>query len=263
MTFQVVRSIDVLDHLGNPLNNINELEYINGEIYANIWQTDWIARIDPVNGAIIAWIDLTGLRTSGEVLNGIAYDATTGHLLVTGKWWPDMAGSTSSQAAQRRGSPRRHLGQRCLRPRRSSSGLQGPVSRGDWLYVGSTHGGSDLQPGPRHEPGSYRRWAAILTGARCTPGCGGCGVADGSSRTHLHGGKRGRIADHPTAEHPTGDHPTGARNCASGRIPGVSMVAGNGRFELLKRMSQLAGAADLYNQDRGASLFGVRFGSSD
>jgi hypothetical protein len=73
---------------GEGIRWLTELEYINGEIYANIWQTDLIARIDPGNGAIIAWIDLTGLRTSGDVLNGIAYDATAGHLLVTGKWRP-------------------------------------------------------------------------------------------------------------------------------------------------------------------------------
>jgi glutamine cyclotransferase len=90
VTFQVVRTIDVLDHLGNAVNNLNELEFINGEIYANIWQTDWIVRINPTNGAITARIDLTGLRTTGDVLNGIAYDSTSGHLLVTGKLWPRL-----------------------------------------------------------------------------------------------------------------------------------------------------------------------------
>ena len=91
VNFQTVRSIAVFDSQARPLTNINELEYINGEIYANIWQTNLIARIDPQTGAILGWIDLAGLLppgTSADVLNGIAYDSATGHLLVTGKLWP-------------------------------------------------------------------------------------------------------------------------------------------------------------------------------
>jgi glutamine cyclotransferase len=94
-TFAVVRTIRVLNH-GWPLTNLNELEYIDGEIYANVWQTDQIVRIDPASGAILGWIDLTGLlpyadRGPGvDVLNGIAYDATTDRLFVTGKDWPEL-----------------------------------------------------------------------------------------------------------------------------------------------------------------------------
>jgi glutaminyl-peptide cyclotransferase len=94
-TFAVTQTISVFDH-GQPLKNINELEYINGEIYANIWQTDRIVRIDPASGAILGWIDLTGLLPAADrgpttdVLNGIAYDEATGRLFVTGKDWPDL-----------------------------------------------------------------------------------------------------------------------------------------------------------------------------
>jgi glutaminyl-peptide cyclotransferase len=89
-TFQTVRSITVRDEQGSPVTQINELEYINGEIYANIWQTDLIVRINPATGAIIGRLDLAGLSPRGpsaDVLNGIAYDQSTGHLLVTGKLW--------------------------------------------------------------------------------------------------------------------------------------------------------------------------------
>lgn len=83
-----------------PIININELEYIDGEIYANIWQTNLIARIDPETGAVVGWIDLSGLLSPAEqaglsdpgnaVLNGIAYDAENGRLFVTGKLWPTL-----------------------------------------------------------------------------------------------------------------------------------------------------------------------------
>lgn len=75
---------------------LNELEYIDGEIWANIWQTDRIARIDPATGQVTAWVDLTGLRPADSqtdpdaVLNGIAYDAANGRLFVTGKRWPTL-----------------------------------------------------------------------------------------------------------------------------------------------------------------------------
>jgi glutaminyl-peptide cyclotransferase len=94
-TFQTIRTISVADR-GEPVDQLNELEYIDGEIYANIYQTDRIARIEPKTGKILGWIDLTGLlstkdRTGEEdVLNGIAYDATGRRLFVTGKMWPKL-----------------------------------------------------------------------------------------------------------------------------------------------------------------------------
>ncbi|MDX1522172.1 MAG: glutaminyl-peptide cyclotransferase [Anaerolineae bacterium] len=81
---------------GQPVVRLNELEYINGEVYANIWQTDRIARIDPATGEVTAWIDLSGLlppedRTQPvDVLNGIAYQPDTDRLFVTGKLWPKL-----------------------------------------------------------------------------------------------------------------------------------------------------------------------------
>jgi glutamine cyclotransferase len=92
-SFRVLRSIEVYDH-NQPLTELNELEYIKGEIYANIWHSDRIVRIDPATGKILAWIDLTGLRRPEEdggdgdnVLNGIAYDEKKDRLFVTGKRW--------------------------------------------------------------------------------------------------------------------------------------------------------------------------------
>ena len=79
-----------------PVGQLNELEYVKGEIYANIWHSDRIARISPRDGHVIGWIDLTGLmpenrRPDAEsVLNGIAYDAQHGRLFVTGKQWPSV-----------------------------------------------------------------------------------------------------------------------------------------------------------------------------
>lgn len=75
---------------------LNELEFVEGEIFANIWQTDRIARISPQSGKVVGWIDLTGLlspvyrRRSDAVLNGIAYDSTHKRLFVTGKLWPKI-----------------------------------------------------------------------------------------------------------------------------------------------------------------------------
>jgi glutamine cyclotransferase len=80
------------------VRNLNELEYVKGEILANIWQTDYIARIAP-DGHVVGWIDLGGLlspaerltaEASGGVLNGIAYDAAKDRLFVTGKLWPKL-----------------------------------------------------------------------------------------------------------------------------------------------------------------------------
>jgi glutaminyl-peptide cyclotransferase len=80
---------------GAPLRNLNELEFVKKEIYANIWQTDRVARIDPATGKVTSFIDFRGLLTpreaaSVDVLNGIAYDATGDRLFVTGKLWPKV-----------------------------------------------------------------------------------------------------------------------------------------------------------------------------
>ena len=94
-TFAEIKRIQVFDETG-PIKNLNELEYIKGAIYANIWLTDRIAKIDPQTGRIISWIDLTDLLPQNErkntdaVLNGIAYDPDTDRLFVTGKWWPKI-----------------------------------------------------------------------------------------------------------------------------------------------------------------------------
>ncbi len=91
-TFDVVRHLTVQVD-GEPVTSLNELEYVNGEIWANLWYQDRIARISPETGAVLGWIDLSGLyprslRTSEDVLNGIAYDADADRLYVTGKNWP-------------------------------------------------------------------------------------------------------------------------------------------------------------------------------
>ncbi|HTA80634.1 MAG TPA: glutaminyl-peptide cyclotransferase [Terracidiphilus sp.] len=94
-TFHQTRTIEVKDH-GKPVTQLNELEYIHGEIYANIWHADRIARISPATGAVLGWIDLSGLLPASEhstaeaVLNGIAYDAAHDRLFVTGKLWPKI-----------------------------------------------------------------------------------------------------------------------------------------------------------------------------
>jgi glutamine cyclotransferase len=81
---------------GRPVEDLNELEWVKGEIYANIWQTDRIARIDPATSKVTGWIDLTGLLRPADhtdetdVLNGIAYDAPRDRLFVTGKRWPKL-----------------------------------------------------------------------------------------------------------------------------------------------------------------------------
>ncbi len=94
-TFEAIRRIEVYEN-DNPVASLNELEYVQGEIYANIWQTDRIARIAPQTGQVTGWIELGGLLTQedyGEpvgVLNGIAYDAKNARLFVTGKLWPRL-----------------------------------------------------------------------------------------------------------------------------------------------------------------------------
>jgi glutamine cyclotransferase len=94
-TLQEVGRIEVADDQG-PVTKLNELEYIHGEIYANVWLTDRIARIDPKTGQVLAWIDLSGLLGAEDrgqrvaELNGIAYDAEHDRLFVTGKLWPKL-----------------------------------------------------------------------------------------------------------------------------------------------------------------------------
>ncbi len=94
-TFARVRKIMVLD-LDKPAWWVNELEYIDGEIYANVWPGDRIARIDPETGNVIGWIDCEGLLTAQDkhaeidVFNGIAHDPATGRLFITGKCWPKL-----------------------------------------------------------------------------------------------------------------------------------------------------------------------------
>jgi glutamine cyclotransferase len=93
--FSVERTIKVTAG-GKKIDELNELEYVKGEIFANIWQDDRIVRIDPSSGAVLGWIDLTGLLSATDrtpqtnVLNGIAYDAAADRLFVTGKLWPKL-----------------------------------------------------------------------------------------------------------------------------------------------------------------------------
>ncbi len=80
---------------GRPIYSLNELEFINGAVYANVWQTDRIAIIDPSTGNVCSWLDFTDLNSApvssrDDVLNGIAYDSDTGRLFVTGKRWPTL-----------------------------------------------------------------------------------------------------------------------------------------------------------------------------
>jgi glutaminyl-peptide cyclotransferase len=95
VTLKEKRRILVHDK-GQPVANLNELEFVRGEIYANIWQTDRIARISPSDGRVLGWIDLTGILSSAsrtgqeDVLNGIAYDVSGNRLFVTGKLWPKL-----------------------------------------------------------------------------------------------------------------------------------------------------------------------------
>ena len=92
-SFKVTRTITVTDNK-TPINQLNELEWVQGEIYANVWHDQKIAVINAETGRVSAWIDLTGLMPPEElsdpeaVLNGIAYDQAGGRLFVTGKLWP-------------------------------------------------------------------------------------------------------------------------------------------------------------------------------
>jgi glutamine cyclotransferase len=95
VTFREVRRVTVEDR-GTPVKELNELEFVHGEVYANIWHSDRIARISPATGKVLGWIDLTGLLSPAEhsnpeaVLNGIAWDPTHDRLFVTGKLWPKL-----------------------------------------------------------------------------------------------------------------------------------------------------------------------------
>ncbi|MDB6068934.1 MAG: glutamine cyclotransferase [Verrucomicrobiales bacterium] len=94
-TFAVTRTLNAT-HQGKPVDRLNELEYVDGEIFANIWGADQIARIDPATGEATGVIDCSGLfplarrSTPEQVLNGIAWHPETKRLLITGKWWPEI-----------------------------------------------------------------------------------------------------------------------------------------------------------------------------
>lgn len=91
-TLQEVRRINVMDGT-RPVAALNELEWVRGEIWANVWMTDQIARISPATGKVTGWIDLSDLprdRNTADVLNGIAFDQATGKLIVTGKLWTSV-----------------------------------------------------------------------------------------------------------------------------------------------------------------------------
>ena len=94
-TLQQTGSVPVT-YMGRPLERLNELEFIEGEVWANVWQTNYIVRIDPATGAVTGVIDLTGIlpdpvdNPADDVLNGIAWDAENRRLFVTGKNWPKL-----------------------------------------------------------------------------------------------------------------------------------------------------------------------------
>lgn len=94
-TFKEVKRLVVRDR-GVPVSSLNELEFIKGEIYANVWLTERVARISSKTGRVLAWVHLAGLLTEEDrrlpvdVLNGIAYDAAGDRLFVTGKLWPKL-----------------------------------------------------------------------------------------------------------------------------------------------------------------------------
>ena len=93
-TFELVGEVRVTLR-GRPQEQLNELECVDGEVYANVWQEDYIVRIDPASGRVTHQIDAAGLLSRNEargvdVLNGIAYQPETGTFYITGKWWPKM-----------------------------------------------------------------------------------------------------------------------------------------------------------------------------
>lgn len=95
-SFDVEKSVTVTLN-GQPVRDLNELEWVEGEIFSNVWRTDWVVRIDPESGVVTGLIDLTGLLSNADksgaradVLNGIAYDSGTNRLFVTGKYWSKL-----------------------------------------------------------------------------------------------------------------------------------------------------------------------------
>ncbi|MGH2559683.1 MAG: glutaminyl-peptide cyclotransferase [Thermomicrobiales bacterium] len=95
-TFEAIDHVDVRDS-DIPVPRLNELEYVDGEVWANVYRTDFVVRIDPASGKVIGWIDFTGLLAEEEreefqvdVLNGIAHDPETDRIFVTGKLWPKL-----------------------------------------------------------------------------------------------------------------------------------------------------------------------------
>lgn len=93
-TFEIIKTVEVYDNKG-PITNLNELEFIDGKLYANVWQQNFIVVIDPNTGKVVQKIDCSEIiakaRGAGEVLNGIAYQKATGKLFLTGKNWSNMA----------------------------------------------------------------------------------------------------------------------------------------------------------------------------
>jgi glutaminyl-peptide cyclotransferase len=93
-TFREIRRLTVQDEGEHPVIDLNELEYVRGEVFANVWHTDRIVRISPRTGRVLGWIDLSGLMEKQAdpeaVLNGIAYDEKGDRLFVTGKLWPKL-----------------------------------------------------------------------------------------------------------------------------------------------------------------------------
>jgi glutaminyl-peptide cyclotransferase len=111
--FRVVRTIRVTE-AGKPVYMLNELEWVRGELWANVYETTFIARIDPATGQVVGWIDLRALLPEGQrerladgggVANGIAYDARAGEVLVTGKDWPSLFQLDSVPAPAPGGAP--------------------------------------------------------------------------------------------------------------------------------------------------------------
>lgn len=245
-TFQVVRSIEVFNQ-GSPLTNLNELEYINGEIYANIWLTDWIVRIDPSNGAITAWIDLTGLRTGGDVLNGIAWDVATGQLLVTGKLWPWLyrinlvpIGGASPQIT----SPA--PGATLTSTTQLFEWTPGTGVAQYWLYVGSTPGGADFYDQDRGLslsatvtglPSDGRTLYVRLWWLR-----GDWEFADYTYTAMTVAATNPRITDPPPG------------STLGGASPLFQWSAGTGVSQYWLYVGSSPGGADLYDQDRGLNL---------
>jgi glutamine cyclotransferase len=94
-TFEQIGRVEVRDQ-GKPVRGLNELEYVKGEVYANVWPTERIVRIDPRTGWVVGWVymdgilNMLGTSESIDVLNGIAYDAVGDRLFVTGKFWPKL-----------------------------------------------------------------------------------------------------------------------------------------------------------------------------